>query len=161
MHLLLDKGRCRLVYFSQEHSLRVLTVAGRYAQRHVLLRKEELGASFATTQFFFDVDRWILLVKRLKERGSQMPIIPGILPISSVKQLVRMADLGGTPIPEDIHAQFIAIESDPVAVKALGVEIATQLCKKLLDAGAPGLHFYTMNTSTATREIWENLGLSK
>jgi methylenetetrahydrofolate reductase (NADPH) len=128
---------------------------------NVLVRKEELGASFATTQFFFDVDRWILLVKRLKERGSQMPIIPGILPISSVKQLVRMADLGGTPIPEDIHAQFIAIESDPVAVKALGVEIATQLCKKLLDAGAPGLHFYTMNTSTATREIWENLGLRK
>ncbi len=128
---------------------------------NVLLRKEELGASFATTQFFFDVDRWILLVKRLKERGSQMPIIPGILPISSVKQLVRMADLGGTPIPEDIHARFLAIEADPIAVKALGVEIATQLCKELLDAGAPGLHFYTMNTSTATREIWENLGLRK
>ncbi|TRZ86035.1 MAG: methylenetetrahydrofolate reductase [NAD(P)H] [Streptomycetaceae bacterium] len=128
---------------------------------NVLLRKEELGASFATTQFFFDVNKWIYLVNRLKERGSQMPIIPGILPISSVKQLVRMAELGGTPIPDDIRAKFLSIESDDAAVKALGIEIATKLCVELLDAGAPGLHFYTMNTSAATREIWENLGLKR
>ena len=128
---------------------------------NVLLRKEELGASFATTQFFFDVNKWISLVNRLKERGSQLPIIPGILPISSVKQLVRMAELGGTPIPDDIHAKFLSIESDDAAVKALGIEIATNLCIELLDAGAPGLHFYTMNSSAATREIWENLGLKR
>ncbi len=126
---------------------------------NVLLRKEELGASFATTQFFFDVNRWIYLVRRLKDRGSALPIIPGILPISNVKQLTRMADLGGTPIADEILSKFLDIESDPSAVKALGVEVATQFCKELLDAGAPGLHFYTMNTSNATREIWENLGL--
>ena len=125
----------------------------------VLLRKEELGASFATTQFFFDVNKWSALVRRLKDRGSELPIIPGILPISSVKQIVRMAQLGGTPSPDDIHARFLEIESDDLAVKALGVELATALCRELLDAGAPGLHFYTMNSSTATREIWENLGL--
>ena len=125
----------------------------------VLLRKEELGARFATTQFFFDVNKWSALVRRLKDRGSELPIIPGILPISSVKQIVRMAQLGGTPIPDDIHARFLEIESDDLAVKALGVELATALCRELLDAGAPGLHFYTMNSSTATREIWENLGL--
>lgn len=128
---------------------------------NVLLRKEELGASFATTQFFFDVTKWIALVERLDARGSRLPIIPGILPVTNVKQLMRIAELGGTPIPNQILQKFTAVESDPDAVKALGVDLATELCRALLDAGAPGLHFYTMNSSTATREIYSNLGITR
>lgn len=123
----------------------------------VLLRKEALGASFATTQFFFEVDKWESLVERLRARGSTMPIIPGILPVTNVKQLNRMSELSGTPIPQHISELFSAVESDPESVKKLGIQIATQLCQDLLRAGAPGLHFYTMNTSSATREIYSQI----
>jgi methylenetetrahydrofolate reductase (NADPH) len=123
----------------------------------VLLRKEALGASFATTQFFFEVDKWSALVEKLAARGSTLPIIPGILPVTNVNQLNRMAELSGTPIPQSIKKAFEAIGENPDDVRKLGVEIATELSEKLLAAGAPGLHFYTMNTSTATREIFENL----
>jgi methylenetetrahydrofolate reductase (NADPH) len=123
----------------------------------VLIRKEELGATFATTQFFFEAARYTLLVERLAERGSQLVIIPGILPVTNVKLLHRMAELGGTAIPAHIAEAFAQVENDATAVRALGVEIATSLCRELLAAGAPGLHFYTMNSSTATQEIYRNL----
>lgn len=123
----------------------------------VLLRKEELGASFATTQFFFEAEKWIALVEKLAARGSTLPIIPGILPVTNVNQLNRMAELSGTPIPASISKAFTDIGDNPDDVRKVGVEIATELSEKLLAAGAPGLHFYTMNTSTATREIFENL----
>ena len=127
----------------------------------VLIRKEDLGASFATTQFFFDASKWSALVARLDERGSKLPVIPGIMPVTNVKQLVRMSELTGTPIPDAMRKKFEAIESDADAVRALGIEIATEFCQKLLSAGAPGLHFYTMNTSTATSQIYENLALKR
>jgi methylenetetrahydrofolate reductase (NADPH) len=127
----------------------------------VLIKKESLGATFATTQFFFEVERWCALVDRLSARGSSLPIIAGILPVTNVKQLSRMSQLGGTPIPDSIMKRFLAVEDDSEAVRALGVEIATDLCQKLLAEGVPGIHFYTMNSSTATREIYENLGVSR
>ncbi len=123
----------------------------------VLIRKEELGATFATTQFFFEAKRYTRLVEALEARGSNLVIIPGILPVTNVKLLHRMAELGGTPIPPQIAEAFAAVENDPQAVRELGVEIATSLCKELLAAGAPGLHFYTMNSSTATQEIYRKL----
>ena len=123
----------------------------------VLLRKEHLGATFATTQFFFEVARWEQLVYALQARGSTMPIIPGILPITNVKQLHRMAELGGTPIPPSVSEAFSKVEDDSDAVHALGIELASQLCEDLLRAGAPSLHFYTMNSSTATSQIYGNL----
>jgi methylenetetrahydrofolate reductase (NADPH) len=123
----------------------------------VLIRKEELGATFATTQFFFEAARYTQLVERLAERGSQLVIIPCILPVTNVKLLHRMAELGGTAIPAHIAEAFAQVENDATAVRALGVEIATSLCRELLAAGAPGLHFYTMNSSTATQEIYRNL----
>jgi methylenetetrahydrofolate reductase (NADPH) len=127
----------------------------------VLLHKEELGATFATTQFFFEVAKWQSLVEKLVARGSTMPIIPGILPVTNVKQLERMAELSGTPIPLSIRERFAKVEGDPASVKSLGIEIATMMCRELLDAGAPGLHFYTMNSSTASREIYTNLGIER
>ncbi len=122
-----------------------------------LLRKEQLGATFATTQFFFDASRYVKLMEQLKQRGSTLSVIPGILPVTNVKLLHRMAELGGTPIPEHIALAFAKVEDDPEAVRNLGVEIATVLCRELLAAGAPGLHFYTMNSSTATSEIYRKL----
>ena len=123
----------------------------------VLIEKERRGATFATTQFFFEVDKWKKLVDKLSAKGSALPIIPGILPVTNVKQLNRMAELSGTPIPSHISEAFSKVEDNPDDVRKLGVEIATQLCQELLEAGAPGLHFYTMNTSSATREIYSQI----
>ncbi len=123
----------------------------------VLLEKERRGATFATTQFFFEAQRWIDLVEALDARGSSMPIIPGILPVTNVKQFNRMAELTGTPIPARISEAFAKVENNPDDVRKLGVDIATELSRQLLEAGAPGIHFYTMNTSTATREIFERI----
>lgn len=123
----------------------------------VLLEKEKRGATFATTQFFFDVTKWKTLVDKLAAKGSTLPIIPGILPVTNVKQLNRMAELSGVPIPAHISESFSKIEDNADDVRKLGVEIATKLCQDLLEAGAPGLHFYTMNTSSATREIFEQI----
>jgi methylenetetrahydrofolate reductase (NADPH) len=123
----------------------------------VLLEKERRGATFATTQFFFDADKWKALVDKLAARGSQLTIIPGILPVTNVKQLNRMAELSGVPIPQHMIEAFKQVEANPEDVRKLGVEYATELCQKLIAAGAPGLHFYTMNTSTATREIYSQI----
>jgi methylenetetrahydrofolate reductase (NADPH) len=123
----------------------------------VLLEKERRGATFATTQFFFEAEKWSALVEALAARGSHLPIIPGILPVTNVKQLNRMAELSGVPIPKNIADAFAKVDSNPDDVRKLGVDIATNLSQKLLDAGAPGIHFYTMNTSTATREIFERI----
>lgn len=123
----------------------------------VLIEKERRGATFATTQFFFEVDKWQSLVDKLEVKGSSLPIIPGILPVTNVKQLNRMAELSGTPIPASISEAFTKVEDSPEDVRKLGVDIATKLCQELLEAGAPGLHFYTMNTSTATREIYSQI----
>ena len=126
----------------------------------VLIRKEQLGATFATTQFFFESSKWEKLVSKLAARGSTLPIIAGILPITNVKQLNRMAELGGTPIPGNISKLFNEISEDPDAVRKAGADLATKLCEELIALKVPGLHFYTMNTSSATLEICTNLGLT-
>jgi len=126
----------------------------------VLIRKEQLGATFATTQFFFESSKWETLVSKLLARGSNLPVIAGILPITNVKQLNRMAELGGTPIPGNISKLFNEISEDPDAVRKAGVELATKLCTELIALKVPGLHFYTMNTASATLEICTNLGLT-
>ena len=126
----------------------------------VLIRKEQLGATFATTQFFFESSKWESLVSKLEARGSKLPVIAGILPITNVKQLHRMAELGGTPIPEKISKLFNEISEDPDAVRKAGADLATELCEELIALKVPGLHFYTMNTAVATLEICQNLGLN-
>jgi methylenetetrahydrofolate reductase (NADPH) len=125
-----------------------------------LIRKEELGATFATTQFFFEFSAYQRLVDSLAAKGSKLPIIAGILPITNVKQLQRMAELSGIPIPSTISDKFTSLVDDPDGVRELGIELATNLSQSLLDFGAPGLHFYTMNTATATMAIARNLGLN-
>jgi methylenetetrahydrofolate reductase (NADPH) len=127
----------------------------------VLLRKEQLGASFATTQFFFEANKWEKLVDRLAKRGSSLPIIAGVLPITNLKQLNRMSELSGTQIPTDILSRFEGKEEKSEEVKKIGIDIATELGEKLLELEAPGIHFYTMNSAESTVAIARNLGLIK
>jgi methylenetetrahydrofolate reductase (NADPH) len=127
----------------------------------VLLRKFELGAEFATTQFFFDVKKYQELLSNIRERDSHAPIIAGILPITNVKQLLRMSELSGTEIPLEIRDRIMKYENDPLSVRKVGVEIALEISDAILASGAPGLHFYTMNSAQSTLEIVESLGLRK
>ena len=125
----------------------------------VLLEKERRGATFATTQFFFDVDRYFQLVDRLRERGSQLDVYPGVLPITNVSQLTRMAELSGTPIPNDVSETISVFDNDSLKVRAFGIDFATELCQRLLSGGVPGIHFYTMNSASSTVEIVRRIGL--
>jgi methylenetetrahydrofolate reductase (NADPH) len=124
----------------------------------VLVAKAEAGASFAITQFFFSPDAYFRLVDRVAALGCDLPIIPGIMPVTNIKQIQRFAELSGTPLPEHVTSRLDAVRDDPVAVRRVGVELATELCRTLLDGGAPGLHFYTLNRSTATLEVFADLG---
>lgn len=124
-----------------------------------LLRKEQLGAVFATTQFFFEIAPFEKMLTELDRRGSQLEIIAGVLPITNIKQLSRMAELSGTRIPEELIKEFEGIEDDPVAVREKGVEIATRLSEQILDLQVAGVHYYTMNTAASTIEIARNVGL--
>jgi methylenetetrahydrofolate reductase (NADPH) len=129
----------------------------RQADARVLALKQQAGASFAITQFFFRAEDYFDLCQRALALDVSMPILPGIMPVTNVRQIERFARLSGTQFPADLAARFEAVAGDPAAVVALGVEVATDLCEKLLAGGAPGLHFYTLNRSTATREIFSRL----
>lgn len=126
---------------------------------HVLALKQEAGAEFAVTQLFFGVDDYSRLVERAAARGCTMPIVPGIMPVTNVSQITRFAQLSGAAFPAALADRFSALGDDPDAVVALGVEVAAEMCQRLLDAGAPGLHFYTLNRSHSTIEVFEALGL--
>ena len=125
----------------------------------VLLKKESFGASFATTQFFFEAQAWISLVDSLKKKNSKLDVFAGILPVTSMKQLTRIAQLGGAAIPKHIEKAFAEVADNETAVRELGIEIATSLCRELITAGVPGLHFYSMNSAQATLEIIKDVGL--
>jgi methylenetetrahydrofolate reductase (NADPH) len=124
----------------------------------VLARKADAGAAFAVTQFFFDPAVYFRLVERLAALGCSLPVIPGIMPVTNIKQIQRFAQLSGTPLPPSVVDRLDAVRDDPDAVRRVGVEIATELSRTLLDGGAPGLHFYTLNRSTATLEVFDDLG---
>ena len=130
-----------------------------YVDRQHLAAKLN-AADFAITQFFFEAEPYFRLVDGLGAFGCDKPVIPGIMPVTNASQVKRFADLAGAEFPAHLAARFEAIADDGEAVRALGVELATELCARLLDEGVPGLHFYTLNRSTATREIAANLGLS-
>jgi methylenetetrahydrofolate reductase (NADPH) len=116
-------------------------------------------ADFAITQFFFDADHYFDLVESLAALGVDKPVLPGIMPATSISSIARMAELQGSEFPEWLAEKLLAVEEDPDAVFQVGVDEATKLCQRLLDGGAPGLHFYTLNRSPATRQIYSALGL--
>jgi methylenetetrahydrofolate reductase (NADPH) len=123
----------------------------------VLLAKQEAGAEFAITDMFFRAADYFGLVERSAAIGVTIPIIPGIMPITNLGQIQRMAELSGNDVPAEIVARVSRFEGDNAAVRAEGIAIATELCDVLLDGDAPGLHFYTLNRSKATREIFQGL----
>jgi methylenetetrahydrofolate reductase (NADPH) len=124
-----------------------------------LARKADAGASFAITQFFFRARDYVALVDRAAAHGCRIPIVPGIMPVTNLGQIQRFAQLSGAQFPAELAQRFEQLGDDPPAVVELGVELASELSRELLDADAPGLHFYTLNASRATREIYDNLGL--
>lgn len=117
-------------------------------------------ADFGITQFFFDAHHYFGLVESLRAQGVDKPVIPGIMPVLSIAGTKRMTAMQGSEFPEWFMEKLRPVEDDPAAVRQIGIEEATRLCQELLDGGAPGLHFFTLNRSTATREIYENLSLS-
>ncbi|MGH9301202.1 MAG: methylenetetrahydrofolate reductase, partial [Acidimicrobiales bacterium] len=114
-------------------------------------------ADFGVTQFFYRSEEYLGLLADLAQRGMDKPIVPGIMPVTSLGSAERMATMGAA-LPADMLGRLQTAGS-PEAVRAQGIAMATELCQDLLDQGAPGLHFYTLNRSTATREIYANLGL--
>ncbi len=131
--------------------------ADRETDARYLAQKLNAGADFATTNLFFRADDYFSHVELVRTYGSDAPIIPGIMPVTDVAQIQRMTAMSGAAFPDDLAERLQAVESDPDKVRAVGVEVATELCLELLAGGAPGIHFYTLNRSTATREIWANL----
>jgi methylenetetrahydrofolate reductase (NADPH) len=126
-----------------------------------LAEKVKAGAHFLITQLFFDNRFYFDFVERARAAGIEAPIIPGILPITQIGQLERMTSMCGTAIPENLHRELRAREGKPEAVIDFGVAYATLQCAELLEAGAPGIHFYTLNRSPATRAILGALKLAK
>ena len=116
------------------------------------------AADFAVTQFFFEAHHYFELVEELRDLGVSKPVLPGIMPVTNVAQITRMATLSGAEVPARVVDAVTAVD-DPAEVRRVGVDLASRLCAELLAGGAPGLHFYTMNRSTASREIYSNLGL--
>ncbi|MEM1334084.1 MAG: methylenetetrahydrofolate reductase [Actinomycetota bacterium] len=133
--------------------------SSRVADRRHLADKLRI-ADFAITQFFFDVDHYRRLVDELADLGVERPIVPGVMPFVNVPALRRMAAMNGTEIPARLRHRLDAIDADqsPERIQRLGVEVATELCHDLLEAGAPGLHLYTLNRSTTAQMICTNLG---
>ncbi len=117
------------------------------------------AADLAITQFFFKAEDYLSLVEDLSALGVDKPVIPGIMPVTSVRTMTRMAELSGTEVPAPLSRRLLVAAERPEEVARIGIEVATELGQKLLAEGVPGLHIYTMNQSAATLAIYENLGL--
>lgn len=121
------------------------------------VRKVKAGADSAITQYFFNADSYFHFVDRVRAMGVDIPIIPGIMPITNYSKLARFSDGCGAEIPRWIRKQLEAYGDDSDSIVKFGEEVVTDMCRRLLDGGAPGLHFYTMNQSEASLAVWKNL----
>lgn len=124
-------------------------------------RKVDAGANSAITQYFYNPEAYFRFVDDCEKAGVSIPIVPGIMPITNCSQLSRFSEMCGADIPRWIRKRLEAYGDDRAAIRAFGVEVVTDLCRRLLEQGAPGLHFYTLNQSDACIALWRNLGLSE
>ena len=130
------------------------------ADADVLVAKAKAGAEFAVTQMFFRASDYFGLVDRVRARGVDIPILPGIMPILNLAAIRRQSELIGAEVPEEIVERLTAAGPEPADIRAEGIAVAAELCQELLDGGAPGLHFYTLNRSKATLEIFAKLNVT-
>lgn len=123
------------------------------------VRKVKAGADAAITQYFFNADAYFDFVNTCEALGVTIPIVPGIMPIQNFSQLARFSDVCGTEIPRWLRLKLQSYGDDTASIRALGLDFVTDLCDRLLHNGAPGLHFYTLNSAGAVSTIWQRLGL--
>ncbi len=123
----------------------------------ILAKKASAGADYAITQFFFDADDYFRLRERAARYGADFPILPGVMPVTSVSQIQRMAVLSGAAFPAWLADRLTAVAADGDAVREVGIEVATELSSRLLAGGAPGIHLITLNRSTSSRAVHHNL----
>ncbi|WP_374670002.1 methylenetetrahydrofolate reductase [NAD(P)H] [Ramlibacter sp.] len=123
------------------------------------IAKVEAGADAGITQYFFNADAYFRYVEDLASRGVKVPVVPGIMPITSSSQLIRFSDACGAEIPRWIRMRLQAYGDDTASIKAFGLDVVADLCRRLLAGGAPGLHFYTMNQAQATLDLCSRIGL--
>jgi methylenetetrahydrofolate reductase (NADPH) len=133
----------------------------RSAQENLLhfKRKVDAGADAAITQYFYNADAYFNFVDECEAMGIKIPIVPGIMPINNFTQLARFSDACGAEIPRWLRLKLQGYGDDTASIKACGLDVVTSLCDRLLAAGAPGLHFYTLNNAGASSTIWQRLGL--
>ncbi|HEY7273828.1 MAG TPA: methylenetetrahydrofolate reductase [NAD(P)H] [Actinoplanes sp.] len=124
------------------------------------IRKCRAGADFAITQMFFEAGEYLRLRDRIAAAGCDTPIVPGVMPVVRMATIGRSEHLSGAPFPPRLLERFERVADDEAAVRALGIELCSEMCRQLLDEGVPGIHFITMNRSTATREVWQHLAPS-
>ena len=124
-------------------------------------RKVDAGADSAITQYFFNPYAYFHFVERCEKMAIDLPIVPGIMPITNYTQLARFSDMCGAEIPRWVRKRLETYGDNRDSILAFGEEVVTEMCQALLDAGAPGLHFYTMNQAGPSKAIWKNLGLNK
>lgn len=129
------------------------------ADTEMFVAKCRAGADYAITQMFFDADDYLRLRERVVAAGCDIPIIPGIMPVTNMNTIVRSEQLSGAAFPAALGAKFDAVADDPAAVRELGIHEAVRLAQRLVSEGAPGLHFITMNFSKATREVLAEVSL--
>jgi methylenetetrahydrofolate reductase (NADPH) len=122
-------------------------------------RKVRAGANSAITQYFYNIDAYFSFIDSCEKLGIDIPIVPGIMPITNYSQLARFSDLCGAEIPRWIRKRLESFGDDLASLRAFGLDVVTVMCQRLLEQGAPGLHFYTMNRSASTLAIWDRLNL--
>ncbi len=127
---------------------------------HFFKKKVDAGANSAITQYFYNPDAYFWFVEHCRKAGIEVPIVPGIMPITNFSKLVRFSDSCGAEIPRWIRQRLQSYGDDSESIRSFGLEVVSHLCEKLLAGGAPGLHFYTMNQSDAVMKLWKNLSLS-
>ncbi|MBP3060183.1 methylenetetrahydrofolate reductase [NAD(P)H] [Pseudomonas chengduensis] len=125
------------------------------------VRKAKAGADSAITQYFFNADSYFYFVERVQKLGVDIPVVPGIMPITNYSKLARFSDACGAEIPRWVRKQLEAYGDDADSIRVFGEQVITEMCERLLQGGAPGLHFYSMNLAGPSLAIWNNLKLQR